>query len=928
MSKITRKAYFVTLFERNDSNKPQFAIEHLKWLLQETVEKYDSGITDAARFVPIGIQVYLLPFSDEPQTIILSHGKRNLFITVLEDERETYLDEQESKSLPSWKVLCSLLSCTAGNASWSLQHLKIRLTSLSASEFTYLLASKFDTPVSMLDLDLIADMTIIKYKSYLYPFILGEELLGDQKMAKISSTSAAEVTIENVEVTETIVNYLGHLKLAIAAYEASRHVYLVYSNLSMEKAFLNTEIIQPRLLAYLAEFNSVEILLCLAKDTLEDVTLQLDATRAHSDDFRSDGVSYTLSNSGHTITVQNMRYRDQLMFSQRQSLQIKFTHRGKAYKCRAYVLYAKGKTTTIKLVGEDAHKFTLGQPPIITEVLCLGREDYSISEVQGIIWRRDLLNSVKAFSKLGDAILLNPLLFGDTLTVKESCPDESTVKVFEYMAMDDYNVIKDRQDEQSLNASQVKAAMAILSPLKKCTFTPGNIFESKTYEAGDRLVEIHGPPGTGKTSLISACCQQFIASLVGGFSLGKSNTIYAVCQSNVAVKNIALSLSKKNVKYKIIVCDRFQVWHQDLYKDISENLIISDRLGKNGSFANLFRDCNVILSTMAFLSSPRIAEINKIRPMSLLMVDEASQIHLRHYPHLLSYFGKTLGRVVFLGDDKQLAPFNAEEVAQAGTSVFELPHLREKALLLDTTYRLPVPQTEFISQMIYDGELKSGPENFDPKAGIVGCVSFIDVHSGKEKMRESKSKYNKSEVEVIVQLVQAYVRRGLKLSNLKILTPYDAQRMLLEKELMRKGLCANADMVFTVDSFQGHESEYIILSLVRDGHKTEEKMNNGGKKRFKRKNGREEDDKSNPLHRFHLGFLNNDRRTNVAITRNSRGLIVVSSKRFIEGKGSSTLIGKLDEYIKDSKEDGETAHWVDERDALTGKLPTHIFCKE
>lgn len=926
MSRITRTAYFVTLFERSDSNKPQFAFEHLKWLLQETVEKYDSGFTDAAEFVPIGIHVYLLPFSDEPQMIILSHGKRVLFISILEDEREKYLEEEESKSLSSFKVLCSLLSCTAGYSSWALHHLKIRLISLSASEFTYLLSSKFDTPVSMIDLDLIADMTIAKYKPCFYPVILGEKLLGDRKMAKISPTSAAEVKIENVDATENITKYLGHLKLSVAAYEASCHIHFVHSNLCMEKALLNTEIIQPRLFTYLAKFTSVETLLCLAKDSLEDVTLQLDATRAHSDDFRISGVCYTLSNSGHAITVQNMRYRDQLMFSQRQNLQIKFTHQGKAFKCRAYVLYAKGKETTIKLVGEDAHKFTFGQPPTITEVLCFGREDYSISEVQGIIWRRDLLNLVKAFSKLDDAILLNSLLFGDAVTDKKGYTNENTLKVFEYMAMDDYDVIKDRQDEQSLNASQVQAAMTILSPLKDFTYTSENGLESKERGAGDRLVQIHGPPGTGKTSLVSACCEQFIASLANNFCYGKSSTIYACCQSNVAVKNIALMLSKKNIKYKIIVCDRFQVWHQDLYKDIAENVIISDRLGKNRSFASIFRDCNVILSTMAFLSSPRIADVNSIRPMSLLMVDEASQIHLRHYPHLLSYFGKTLGRVVFLGDDKQLAPFNAEEVPQAGTSVFELPHLRRKALLLDTTYRLPVPQTEFISQMIYENKLKSGARNFNPKEGIIGCISFVDVSSGRENMRESNSKYNKAEVEVIVQLVTTYKRRGLNLSKLKILTPYDAQRMLLEKELMRTGLCANADMVFTVDSFQGHESDYVILSLVRDGCKAEEKTQNGGKKMFKHKV--DDDDKTNHLHRFHQGFLNNVRRTNVAITRNSRGLVIVSSKRFIEGKGSSTLIGKLNEYIKESKFGGETAHWIKEKDALKGTLPSHVFWQD
>ena len=78
----------------------------------------------------------------------------------------------------------------------------------------------------------------------------------------------------------------------------------------------------------------------------------------------------------------------------------------------------------------------------------------------------------------------------------------------------------------------------------------------------------------------------------------------------------------------------------------------------------------------------------------------------------------------------------------------------------------------------------------------------------------------------------------------------------------------------------------------------------------------------------HQNFLDNDRRTNVAITRNSRGLVIVSSKAFIEGSGSSTLIGKLNQHIKRSKHGGETVHWITERDALNGRLPNHVFFKE
>jgi len=42
-----------------------------------------------------------------------------------------------------------------------------------------------------------------------------------------------------------------------------------------------------------------------------------------------------------------------------------------------------------------------------------------------------------------------------------------------------------------------------------------------------------------------------------------------------------------------------------------------------------------------------------------------------------------------------------------------------------------------------------------------------------------------------------------------------------------------------------------------------------------------------------LGFLQNLRRTNVMLTRCQRGMFIVSSKAFLEGKGADSLVGKM-----------------------------------
>jgi len=73
----------------------------------------------------------------------------------------------------------------------------------------------------------------------------------------------------------------------------------------------------------------------------------------------------------------------------------------------------------------------------------------------------------------------------------------------------------------------------------------------------ERLMLIHGPPGTGKTSVI-ACATHCIIR-----SAPCSRTLWLIAQSNVAVKNIAEKLAKTDfLDFKLLVSREF---HFDWY---------------------------------------------------------------------------------------------------------------------------------------------------------------------------------------------------------------------------------------------------------------------------------------------------------------------------------------------------------------------------
>ncbi|EPT05584.1 hypothetical protein FOMPIDRAFT_40729, partial [Fomitopsis schrenkii] len=124
-------------------------------------------------------------------------------------------------------------------------------------------------------------------------------------------------------------------------------------------------------------------------------------------------------------------------------------------------------------------------------------------------------------------------------------------------------------------------------------------------------------------------------------------------------------------------------------------------------------------------------------------------------------------------------------------------------------------------------------------------------------------------------IVRRYHSQG---KNFRVITPYDAQRNAIEKRLKDTKLPWE-NKCFNVDSFQGNEEDYIIISVVRSNKP---------------------------------GFLTNLRRTNVMLSRCKRGMVICTSREFMKGSGKSSLVGKLAQEWPDG--------WVSWKDVLQGRL--------
>lgn len=130
----------------------------------------------------------------------------------------------------------------------------------------------------------------------------------------------------------------------------------------------------------------------------------------------------------------------------------------------------------------------------------------------------------------------------------------------------------------------------------------------------------------------------------------------------------------------------------------------------------------------------------------------------------------------------------------------------------------------------------------------------------KEKREEfSFSIYNLKEISITIKYLKLLMGKKLgplkvKQQNIGIITPFKLQQIKIKKELQKRGW--NDIEVGTVELFQGQEKEIIILTTVRS--------------QIYKHNGKE-----------HIGFLSNEKRYNVALTRAKSLLIVIGNPKIL-----------------------------------------------
>ncbi|KAI3653772.1 hypothetical protein MP228_001719 [Amoeboaphelidium protococcarum] len=352
---------------------------------------------------------------------------------------------------------------------------------------------------------------------------------------------------------------------------------------------------------------------------------------------------------------------------------------------------------------------------------------------------------------------------------------------------------------------------------------------------------ILGMPGCGKSTTIVDAIELLL-------TLGKSILITSFTHS--AVDNILVKMAEKKVDFvRLGSVDKV---HVDVQKFVTKNY-------------STVQSAQLVGMTCLSTNSPLIQN----RTFDYCIVDEASQIPLPVCLGPLRFASK----FILVGDPDQLPPLIQSEEARKGgmeQSLFEYLYIQhpQAASSLKIQYRMNEDIMYLCNNLVYKNQLTCGSQQvasrqlqldyskidkntpkwlqaaLDPRRGVI----FFDTDQvpGNQDELEGEGTVNKLESSIISHLCREFTDKGVKESDIGVISPFKSQVKLIKRDLHS---AYSLIEVSTVDKYQGRDKECIIVSFVKSNQD------------------------------LAVGeLLKDERRLNVALTRAKSKLILIGSR--------------------------------------------------
>lgn len=447
------------------------------------------------------------------------------------------------------------------------------------------------------------------------------------------------------------------------------------------------------------------------------------------------------------------------------------------------------------------------------------------------------------------------------------------------------------------------------------TLSDGELNESQQKAlqhivAAKDVAIIHGPPGTGKTTTlvksiikvletekqvlvcapsnaaVDLLVEKLTAATLNVIRLGHparvteealQQTIDARIASHPSYADLKKAKQKREEFRKLAFKYKRNYGHAErnqrkLLLQEASALQAEAEMLEHYIIADIMEKGNVIACTLVGASSHYLQR----KRFSTLFIDEAAQAlePACWIPILRS------DRVVFAGDHCQLPPtIKSLQAAKEGLSQTLFEKIIEKkkiGSLLTLQYRMNKLIMGFSNNQFYHGALKADKQVENHQlATDEAPMEFVDTAGcsfGEQINPESFSRYNAEEARLLLNHLDALMQR-LNIQeqeekfSIGIIAPYKAQIVLLSEMLPGFPLLKSLEeflTIDTIDAFQGRERDIIYISLVRSNDQGE------------------------------IGFLEDVRRINVAMTRARKKLVIIGDSATL---GHKQFYNDLVDYV-------------------------------
>lgn len=356
--------------------------------------------------------------------------------------------------------------------------------------------------------------------------------------------------------------------------------------------------------------------------------------------------------------------------------------------------------------------------------------------------------------------------------------------------------------------------------------------------------------------------------------------------SSTSPPDPSLSSKKSKSSYRLETLPEYQLYGQQVTQCLEKldrlNLLLTRCRAKTnpqefGGYSearqavetSIIDEAHLLCTTVNSAGHPSLESTD----FQIVVIDEACQCL---EPSVLIALRRGCKQCIMVGDPQQLpATTFAESNKKTGFEISMFERLMKAGLplvLLDTQYRMHPEINEFPSTVFYESRIQNGSnvqlENYSPLylSSYFLPFLFFDLQASREEYK-NRSCSNTEEILLCLNIIETLIlearANNTDLGSVGIITPYSDQIQEMRKVLNDKGYFKNSDTLFvakagvhvkmpdvelnTVDGFQGREKDIIIMSCVRS--------NDGGT----------------------VGFLSDNRRMNVAITRARYGLYIVGN---------------------------------------------------